>query len=69
MLKVFNGHKVLFEETFVSPVTCSSYESALCKLDDIRSCHPESKGWFEVESNIEKVDNGWKVSRHHVKVE
>ncbi|MBE5820991.1 MAG: hypothetical protein E7311_00180 [Clostridiales bacterium] len=62
--------KVVFEETFVSPIEKNTKSEALIVLDEIRKAHPIQYGWKEISGYAEQLNNGkWRAVRHHVKHE
>lgn len=64
-LDLSNKTKV-FEETFISPFHNPTKGDALKVLDSIRSSHPESSGWVEIDGFVEKLPDGsWRAVRRH----
>lgn len=64
-LDLSNKTKV-FEEIFISPFHKSTKGDALKVLDSIRSSHPESSGWVEIDGFVEKLPDGsWRAVRRH----
>lgn len=62
-----HGKEKVYEETFISPANQLTKGDALKVLNSIRSCHPESSGWVEIDGFVEQLPNGsWRAIRHHV---
>lgn len=63
-----HGKVKVYEETFISPAHQLTKGDALNVLCKIRSCHPESSGWVEIDGFVEQLPNGyWRAVRHHAK--
>ena len=62
----YNGKRLVFQETFVSPFEKDSRDDALRVLEAIRANHPDSAGWLEIYGGTELLSNGkWRAVRHH----
>ena len=57
-----------YHEVFKSPFEKNTEKEAQALLDKIRAAHPESHGWKEINSYIEKLPNGkFRAVREHEK--
>ena len=56
-----------FEETFFSPFFKDTEADALKVLDAIRTAHPASAGWVEINGYVEKINGKWRAVRVHKK--
>lgn len=60
------GKTKVYEEPFVSPFGKDTEAEAMRVLNSIRECHPESKGWVEIDGYTEqRADGKWYAVRHH----
>ncbi len=58
----------IYEETFKSNFAQTTRNDALVVLDNIRSEHPQSAGWHEIEAYVEQSPEGlWRAVRKHAK--
>jgi len=65
--KTMDGKNLIYEEVFRSPFARATEDEARKVLEDIRSYHPASSGWVEIESNIDKTSEGYVAWRKHAK--
>ena len=61
----WNGKRLKYEETFISPVALSTEESAQRVLDAIRAQHSKENGWIELDARIDETPEGFVAVRHH----